>query len=70
MGDLERVQLQQRPWVLKAHNLQKRYGHGCSYCAALTGPDKGNRCPVCGTVIAKCRYQFYAYTGRSAGHCW
>jgi len=67
MGDLERVQLQQRPWVLKAHNLQKRYGHSCSYCAALTGPDKGNRCPICGTVIACADINFMLTQGEVLG---
>src|SRR5712691_11358184 len=40
-------------WVLKAERLSKRYGPGCGYCAALTGAGQsGNRCPVCGTVVA------------------
>lgn len=39
-------------WILQAHNLVKRYGPGCSYCNTLTGPERGNRCPVCGTITA------------------
>ncbi len=42
-------------WVLKAKDLTRRYGPGCSYCAALTGPEYNtSRCRVCGTVTA-CR---------------
>jgi putative phosphonate transport system ATP-binding protein len=39
-------------WILKVQHLSKRYGLGCSYCSAMTGPEHGNRCPICGTVTA------------------
>jgi putative phosphonate transport system ATP-binding protein len=48
----EAEQKTRQTWVLKADNLTKRYGSGCSYCSLLTGPGLGNRCPVCGTVFA------------------
>ena len=59
--------LSQRPWVLNASNLQKRYGRGCSYCSTLTGPDKGNRCPICGTVIACADINFTLEKGEVLG---
>ena len=41
-------------WILKVQHLSKRYGPGCSYCTAPTGPEQRNLCPLCGTVTA-CR---------------
>ncbi len=41
-----------KEWVIEGRDLTKRYGPGCSYCDSLTGPEKGNRCPVCGSVTA------------------
>ena len=67
MTNFESASLPQRPRVLKAHNLQKRYGRGCSYCTALTGPEKGNRCPICGTVIACADINFTLTQGEVLG---
>src|SRR5438045_8259181 len=61
------VQSADRPWVLKANNLSKRYGRGCSYCAALTGPERGNRCHVCGTVVACAEINFRLEKGEVLG---
>jgi putative phosphonate transport system ATP-binding protein len=63
----EAKQQASRPWVLKADNLTKRYGSGCSYCSMLTGPDHGNRCPVCGTVIACAGVSFTLGRGEVLG---
>src|SRR5262249_22506062 len=46
-------------WILKVQHASKRYGPGCSCCLALTGPERSNRCPICGTVIA-CRNIHFA----------
>lgn len=56
-----------RQWVLKADNLTKRYGSGCAYCSLLTGPDQGNRCPMCGTVIACADVSFTLGKGEVLG---
>src|ERR1700738_4085437 len=56
-----------RPWVLDARHLVKQYGPSCSYCAILTGPEKGNRCPVCGTVTACADINFTLEKGEVLG---
>ncbi|MBV9228658.1 MAG: ATP-binding cassette domain-containing protein [Chloroflexi bacterium] len=56
-----------RQWILRASNLTKRYGSGCSYCAALTGPEQSNRCPVCGTVTACAQINFALEKGEVLG---
>jgi putative phosphonate transport system ATP-binding protein len=56
-----------RPWVLKADKLTKRYGPGCVYCSTLTGPEQGNRCPMCGTVIACADVSFTLGRGEVLG---
>lgn len=56
-----------QPWVLKANRLTKRYGSGCSYCPVLIDPDHGNRCPVCGTVIACADVSFTLGRGEVLG---
>src|SRR5258708_3263362 len=61
------IQLTTDTWVLRASNLNKRYGSGCSYCALLTGPEKGNRCPICGTVIACANINFTLQKGEVLG---
>ena len=54
-------------WGIKGTDLTKRYGPGCSYCAELTGPEKGNQCPVCGTVIACAAVNFALEKGEILG---
>jgi putative phosphonate transport system ATP-binding protein len=55
-------------WVLKANDLTKRYGPGCSYCAALTGPEHNtSRCPVCGTITACSGVSFELEQGEILG---
>lgn len=55
-------------WVLKAVGLAKRYGPGCSYCAALTGPEHNtSQCRVCGTVIACTDVNFELNRGQLLG---
>jgi putative phosphonate transport system ATP-binding protein len=56
-----------RPWVLKVDHLTKRYGSGCAYCSMLTGPEQGNRCPMCGTVIACADVSFTLGKGEVLG---
>ncbi|WP_420917086.1 ATP-binding cassette domain-containing protein [Dictyobacter halimunensis] len=56
-----------QPWILKADNLTKRYGPGCTYCSMLTGPDYSNQCPVCGTVIACANVSFTLGRGEVLG---
>src|SRR5262245_6017851 len=55
------------PWILQASNLSKRYGQGCPYCFQLTGPEKGNRCPLCGTVFACTQINFTLQKGEVLG---
>lgn len=55
------------PWILQASNISKRYGRGCSYCSMLTGPEKGNRCPICGTIIACAAINFTLQKGEVLG---
>jgi putative phosphonate transport system ATP-binding protein len=54
-------------WILKATNLTKRYGPGCSYCSVLAVPALGNRCPVCGTVTACAKIDFTLKQGEVLG---
>ena len=54
-------------WILKATNLNKRYGLGCSYCTVLTGPERSNRCPICGTVTACSKINFVLEHGEVLG---
>jgi len=54
-------------WILKATNLTKRYGAGCSYCTVLTGPARSNRCPVCSTVTACAQINFTLKQGEVLG---
>lgn len=55
-------------WVLRAEGLSKRYGSGCPYCSALTGPDQGtSRCPMCGTVHACADISFSVEQGEILG---
>ena len=55
-------------WILKADNLTKRYGPGCPYCAALTGPAHDtNQCRVCGTVMACAAVNFGLEQGEILG---
>src|SRR5260370_4464753 len=54
-------------WILKVQHLNKRYGPGCSYCAALTRPEQSNRCPVCGTVTACAKIDFALERGEVLG---
>ncbi len=56
-----------RRWVLAAEQLTKRYGAGCSYCESLTGAERGNRCPVCGTVTACAGVSFMLEQGEILG---
>ncbi|BCL77740.1 ABC transporter ATP-binding protein [Ktedonobacteria bacterium brp13] len=65
-NDIEQ-QTDGQPWVLKADRLTKRYGSGCSYCSVLIDPDHGNRCPVCGTVIACADVSFTLGRGEVLG---
>src|SRR6516225_3489427 len=54
-------------WILKATDLTKRYGRGCTYCTVLTGPAQSNRCPVCGTVTACAKINFVLKKGEVLG---
>ncbi len=55
-------------WVLKAENISKRYGPGCSYCAALTGPEHNtSQCRICGTVTACAALNFQLNQGQILG---
>lgn len=55
-------------WVLQARALTKRYGPGCAYCTALTGPEQNtSQCPVCGTVIACADVNFQLAKGEILG---
>ena len=54
-------------WVLEARNLTKRYGSGCAYCDTLTGPERGNRCSVCGTITACKNINFVLTQGEILG---
>jgi putative phosphonate transport system ATP-binding protein len=55
-------------WVLKASNLTKRYGPGCEYCSALTGPGHNrSQCPMCDTVIACTGVDFTLKRGEILG---
>src|SRR5437016_3806619 len=54
-------------WILKADNLTKRYGPGCSYCTVLTGLAQSNRCPVCSTVTACAKINFVLKQGEVLG---
>ncbi|GAC1403856.1 MAG: ATP-binding cassette domain-containing protein [Ktedonobacteraceae bacterium] len=56
-----------KEWVIEGRNLIKRYGPGCSYCDVLTGPEKGNRCPVCGSVMACACINFALAKGEILG---
>ncbi len=56
-----------KEWVLEGRDLTKRYGSGCSYCDVLTGPEKGNRCPVCGSVTACAHINFALAKGEILG---
>lgn len=56
-----------KTWILKANNLTKRYGSCCSYCTELTGPQRSNRCPVCGTVVACANVNFVLEKGEVLG---
>jgi putative phosphonate transport system ATP-binding protein len=39
--------------LIRVRGLSRHFGHGCSRCAASTGPDHGtNLCRHCGTVLA------------------
>src|SRR5271169_5479379 len=54
-------------WILKATDLTKRYGSGCSYCTVLTGREKSNRCPICNTVTACAKINFVLKQGEVLG---
>lgn len=58
---------EERPWVLKAEHLHKRYGPGCVYCDTLTGADTTNRCPVCGSVTGCVDVSFTLEQGEVLG---
>ena len=57
----------QREWVVQGRKLTKRYGGGCTYCATLTGSERSNRCPVCGTVTACADIDFELAKGEIVG---
>ncbi|SRR5579883_180772 len=67
MSEMEHSPITSRPWMLEAHRLTKRYGPGCPHCAAHTGPEKGNRCPFCGTVYACSQVDFSLKKGEILG---
>jgi putative phosphonate transport system ATP-binding protein len=55
-------------WILKASHLTKRYGTGCAYCAALTGPEQNTgQCRICGAVIACADLNFQLEQGQILG---
>jgi putative phosphonate transport system ATP-binding protein len=56
-----------RRWIIKGSNLTKRYGPRCPYCAELSNPEEGNRCPVCGTVTACAKIDFELERGEILG---
>ena len=56
-----------KEWVIEGRDLTKRYGPGCSYCDSLTGAEKGNRCPVCGSVTACSHINFALAKGEILG---
>jgi len=56
-----------KEWVIEGRDLTKRYGPSCSYCDALTGPEKGNRCPVCSSVTACAHISFALAKGEILG---
>lgn len=55
-------------WVLKAEGVTKRYGPGCPYCVALTGPEANtSQCRLCGTVTACYNINFELEPGQTVG---
>ncbi len=56
-----------KEWVIEGRGLTKRYGPGCSYCDTLTGPEKGNRCPVCSSITACSHINFALAKGEILG---
>ncbi len=54
--------------LLKARNLTKLFGKGCSQCLEQTGPDQEtNLCPRCGTVVACADVSFDLYPNEVLG---
>ncbi|HEX3724132.1 MAG TPA: ATP-binding cassette domain-containing protein [Nitrolancea sp.] len=48
--------------VLNVQGLELRYGRGCPFCVAATGPEAAaNRCPHCGTIVACAEVDFSLY---------
>jgi putative phosphonate transport system ATP-binding protein len=55
-------------WILWGRGLSKYYGPRCSYCAALTGPNRGtSQCPLCNTVTACADVSFHVEHGETLG---
>ncbi|MCS6803211.1 MAG: ATP-binding cassette domain-containing protein [Chloroflexota bacterium] len=56
------------PWALRVIGLGKRFGPGCEFCLAETGPEVGrSTCPRCGTVVACAGVSFDLRPGRTLG---
>lgn len=54
--------------LLKAHNLSKLFGPGCSRCHTATGPDfDTNLCPYCRSVVACGEVDFELYPNEVLG---
>jgi putative phosphonate transport system ATP-binding protein len=54
--------------LLRVRDLAVRYGRGCPFCIALTGPTIGaNRCSRCGTIVACAEIAFDLYEGEVLG---
>ncbi|QBD76383.1 ATP-binding cassette domain-containing protein [Ktedonosporobacter rubrisoli] len=66
--DLAQVESVPRQAILQGSNISKRYGSGCPYCPALTGPEHNtSQCPVCGTVTACSGINFSIEQGEVLG---
>lgn len=54
--------------LLRVERLTKRYGRGCPYCLALTGPEyETNICRRCGSTVACGEISFDLYHGELLG---
>ncbi len=52
--------------LLKVESLTKVFGRGCEQCLSLTGKD-GNRCPICGSIVACADVSFELHRGEWLG---
>jgi len=61
-----KVQTEEQPYLV-VRNLSMIYGRGCNQCLELTGPEAGNICPRCGSIVACGHVSLDVYPGEIVG---